>query len=105
MIRATLSTLTYDVLGSVALDLLATTRWGRSERRVNRTRSQARRILAEMFGLFMQEPDVLPSEWYARSRDRDAAGRARMVCDYIAGMTDRYASEEHRRLFHLDTWT
>jgi len=72
--------------------------------RVNRTRSQARRILAEMFGLFMQEPDVLPSEWYARSRDRDAAGRARMVCDYIAGMTDRYAIEEHRRLFHLDTW-
>ncbi|MDX5393514.1 MAG: deoxyguanosinetriphosphate triphosphohydrolase [Caulobacteraceae bacterium] len=72
--------------------------------RVNRTRSQARRILAEMFGLFMQEPDVLPSEWYARSRDRDDAGRARMVCDYIAGMTDRYAIEEHRRLFHLDTW-
>ncbi|MEW6020318.1 MAG: deoxyguanosinetriphosphate triphosphohydrolase, partial [Pseudomonadota bacterium] len=45
-----------------------------------------------------------PSEWYARSRDRDDAGRARMVCDYIAGMTDRYAIEEHRRLFHLDTW-
>ena len=72
--------------------------------RVNRTRSQARRILAEMFGLFMQEPDVLPTEWFAQVKDRGEAGRARVVCDYIAGMTDRYAIEEHRRLFHLDVW-
>ena len=72
--------------------------------KVNRTRSQARRILAELFGLFMAEPDVLPSEWYARSQNRDDAGRARVVCDYIAGMTDRFAIEEHRKLFHLDLW-
>jgi dGTPase len=72
--------------------------------RVNRTRSQARRILAEMFQLFMGEPDVLPTEWFARSQNRDEAGRARVVCDYIAGMTDRYAIEEHRKLFHLDVW-
>jgi dGTPase len=72
--------------------------------RVNRTRSQARRILAEMFQLFMSEPDVLPTEWFARSQNRDDAGRARVVCDYIAGMTDRYAIEEHKKLFHLDVW-
>lgn len=72
--------------------------------KVNRTRSQARRILAEMFQLFMAEPDVLPTEWFARSQNRDEAGRARVVCDYIAGMTDRFAIEEHRRLFHLDVW-
>ena len=72
--------------------------------RVNRTRSQARRILAEMFKLFMAEPDVLPTEWFARSQNRDEAGLARVVCDYIAGMTDRFAIEEHRRLFHLDVW-
>jgi dGTPase len=70
--------------------------------RVNRTRSQARRILAEMFHLFMAEPDVLPTEWFDKVRERDEAGRARMVCDYIAGMTDRFAIEEHRKLFHLD---
>lgn len=70
--------------------------------RVNRTRSQARRILAEMFRLFMAEPDVLPGEWFARMAGRDEAGRARLICDYIAGMTDRFAIEEHRRLFHLD---
>jgi len=72
--------------------------------RVNRTRSQARRILAEMFSLFLAEPDVLPSEWFARSQNRDEAGRARVVCDYIAGMTDRFAIEEHRKLFQLDVW-
>jgi len=71
--------------------------------KVNRTRSQARRMLAEMFNLFLAEPDVLPTEWYARAQPRDEAGRARIVCDYIAGMTDRYAIEEHRKLFHLDS--
>ncbi|MFI4975319.1 MAG: deoxyguanosinetriphosphate triphosphohydrolase [Caulobacterales bacterium] len=73
--------------------------------RVNRTRSQARRILADMFGLFMAEPDVLPTEWYARAQGLDDAGRARVVCDYIAGMTDRFAIEEHRKLFQLDLWS
>ncbi|MHB8528801.1 MAG: deoxyguanosinetriphosphate triphosphohydrolase [Caulobacteraceae bacterium] len=72
--------------------------------RVNRTRSQARRIVAEMFALFMGEPDVLPAEWFDRLRDLDEAPRARVICDYVAGMTDRYAIEEHRRLFHLDPW-
>ncbi|WP_419254912.1 deoxyguanosinetriphosphate triphosphohydrolase [Caulobacter sp. ErkDOM-YI] len=72
--------------------------------RVNRTRSQARRILAEMFTLFLAEPDVLPSVWFEKSQNRDEAGRARVVCDYIAGMTDRFAIEEHRKLFQLDVW-
>ena len=77
--------------------------------RVNRTRSQARRILAELFGLFMREPDVLPDEWLQRAEAKSAqdgeAGRARVVCDYIAGMTDRFAIEEHRKLFNLDIWS
>ena len=73
--------------------------------KVNRTRSQARRILAEMFQLFMAEPDVLPAEWFVRAEARDEAGRARIVCDYIAGMTDRFAIEEHKKLFHLDVWS
>ena len=72
--------------------------------RVNWTRSQARRILAEMFQLFMAEPDVMPTEWFARAQNRDPAGRGRVVCDYIAGMTDRFAIEEHRKLFQLDVW-
>jgi dGTPase len=72
--------------------------------RVNRTRSQARRLLAEMFDLFLTEPEVLPTEWFERQRDHDDAGRARVICDYIAGMTDRYAIEEHRKLFQIEAW-
>jgi dGTPase len=72
--------------------------------RVNRTRSQARRILAEMFALFMAEPNVMPTEWCDRVEGCDDSARARLVCDYIAGMTDRFAIEEHRKLFNLDVW-
>ena len=70
--------------------------------RVNRMRSQARRILADMFGLFFAEPEVLPTEWFERIGGLENGERARLVCDYIAGMTDRFAVEEHRRLFTLD---
>ncbi|MGV9005138.1 MAG: deoxyguanosinetriphosphate triphosphohydrolase [Brevundimonas sp.] len=70
--------------------------------RVNRTRSQARRLLGEMFQLFMAEPGVLPPEWSARAASEDPHKRSRAVCDYIAGMTDRFAIEEHRKLFSLD---
>ena len=70
--------------------------------RVNRTRSQARRILADMFQLFMAEPEVMPTEWGVLAATSDPHKRARVVCDYIAGMTDRYAIEEHRKLFNLD---
>jgi len=77
--------------------------------RVNRTRSQARRILAQLFDLYLAEPDVLPEGWRERAEAKlandGAAGLARVVCDYIAGMTDRFAIEEHRKLFNLDIWT
>jgi dGTPase len=73
--------------------------------RVNRTRSQARRLLREMFELFLHEPNVLPTLWADRVKAADGpAGRAHAVCDYIAGMTDRFAIEEHRKLFNLDLW-
>jgi dGTPase len=52
----------------------------------------------------MAEPEVMPTEWFGPGpmwRD-EAKRRARVVCDYIAGMTDRYAIEEHRKLFSLD---
>jgi dGTPase len=70
--------------------------------RVNRSRSQARRMLGEMFELFLKEPEVLPAEWYLRVRAEDETAGARVICDYIAGMTDRFAIEEHRKLFTLE---
>lgn len=68
--------------------------------KLNRTRSYAKRTLNEMFHLFMNEPDTLPTEWFQLvcSKDSETA-RARVICDYIAGMTDAFAIEEHRRLF------
>jgi dGTPase len=66
--------------------------------RVNRMSSKARRVVRELFQLFMAEPECLPSEWRAHAVDGEAE-RARVVADYLAGMTDRFALDEHRRLF------
>jgi dGTPase len=68
--------------------------------RVNRMTSKARRILADLFKQFMAERDTLPTQWQAQiGQSRDDAGRARVIADYLAGMTDRFAIAEHRRFF------
>jgi dGTPase len=66
--------------------------------RVNRMSSKARRVVHELFQLFITEPECLPSEWRALTGG-SAAETARIVADYLAGMTDRFALDEHRRLF------
>ena len=70
--------------------------------RVNRMTLKARRVVGEIFELMFAEPDLLPAEWRGRAAEKDDAGRARMIADYIAGMTDRYALEVHRKLFKAD---
>ncbi len=69
--------------------------------KVNRMASKARRVVRELFELFMEEPNTLPPEWVRAdgSADVDDKIRARLVGDYVAGMTDRYAMLEHDRLF------
>jgi len=67
--------------------------------RVNRMSHKARRVVRELFRLFIAEPECLPSEWRAAAACGDGAERARTVADYLAGMTDRFALDEHRRLF------
>jgi dGTPase len=71
---------------------------------VNRMTSKARRIIDELFGAFMQEPMLLPPDYQvaASGRTDKVPAQARKVADYIAGMTDRYAMREHRRLFLVD---
>ena len=68
---------------------------------VNGSMSKARRVMRDLFELLFAEPDVLPEEWRINAHNADALGRARIICDYIAGMTDRFAMEEHRRLFDI----
>ncbi len=69
--------------------------------RVSRMTSKARRVVADLFALFIDEPQCLPTDWRRRAGVARSAETARLVCDYIAGMTDRYAQEEHARLFDL----
>jgi len=69
--------------------------------KVNRMRSKAKRILAELFEGFTAEPQTLPAPWRQDATQADTFRRARIVCDYIAGMTDGYAIEEHGRLCDL----
>lgn len=68
---------------------------------VNRETSRARRVVRDLFVLFLAEPNTLPPEWQEAALAGDRAARARVIADYIAGMTDRYALLEHRRLFDL----
>jgi dGTPase len=58
----------------------------------------ARGIVTELFERLMASPDRLPEEWREQSRGLDEAGLARLVADYIAGMTDRYATQLNERL-------
>lgn len=71
---------------------------------VNRMTSKARRIITELFDAFMHEPALLSPDYQVASGDARQREQiqARKVADYIAGMTDRYAMREHRRLFVVD---
>ena len=67
---------------------------------VNRMTSKARRIVTDLFTAFMAEPGLLSPDY--ESREGDTTSQVRKVADYIAGMTDRYAIREHRRIFMMD---
>ena len=68
--------------------------------RVNRMSAKAQRIVRELFGIFMQDPKLMPDDYHQRGGQRlNEKDQARAVADYIAGMTDRYAIREYQRLF------
>jgi dGTPase len=66
--------------------------------RVVRMSAKARRIVGDLFAAMLADPRLLPPEFQERARE-DAP---RAIADYVAGMTDRYAILEHRRLFSID---
>jgi dGTPase len=71
---------------------------------VGRIRVEAAGVARDLFEIFFKEPELMPAEWAARAITRgveDESKMARVVCDYIAGMTDRYALAEHQRLFDV----
>jgi dGTPase len=58
----------------------------------------AQAIIRELFGLYMDDIARMPAEFSTRAANTDESGRARVVADYVAGMTDRFAIAEHDRL-------
>ena len=80
-----------------ALKRFLFTRMYRHER-VNAMTAIGSRVVTDLFALFMTDPGQLPEEWRAAARESEKTAAARVICDYIAGMTDRYALNEYRRL-------
>jgi dGTPase len=66
--------------------------------RVLRMSAKAQRIISDLFGIFMADSRLLPPQFQSLAEQ----DRARAVADYIAGMTDRYAIREHRRIFAVE---
>jgi dGTPase len=73
--------------------------------RVNRMSSKARRVVHDLFMLYLAEPQYLPGEWRDLAGAPDEPQTARVAADYLAGMTDRFALDEHHRLFDTSART
>ncbi|MCI5071356.1 deoxyguanosinetriphosphate triphosphohydrolase [bacterium] len=69
-----------------------------SHYRVVRMEEKAKRIITDLFHTFFQRPGQIPSDFIQKHPEPN--NTARMVCDYIAGMTDRFATQEHVKLFN-----
>lgn len=69
------------------------------ENRMLRIMAGAEQIVRDLFVHYMSRPDAMPENWCKRAEGVDEQARAAHVCDFIAGMTDRYAVHEHQRLF------
>jgi dGTPase len=72
---------------------------------VNRLRLKVGRIVRDLYGAFMSDYTVLPEDWQAKVAAAGGPGNrkahARVVADYIAGMTDRFAIREHEKMFEV----
>ena len=69
--------------------------------RVLEVMERAQRVVRDLFEVFSSDPQQLPEEWRPGPDDSESK-RMRKVCDFIAGMTDRYALQQHKRLFDVD---
>ena len=66
--------------------------------KVRRMRRKAAIIVTEMFDIFFNDPGMLPDDWQRWATSGDETKRALVIADYIAGMTDRFALDEHKKL-------
>ena len=59
---------------------------------------KAKKIVSDLFDLYVKEPDLLPKQWIDFKNERE---KHIVVCDYISGMTDKYAINIHKKFFDL----
>jgi dGTPase len=81
-----------------AIKAFLTPRMYRHER-VLAIMADAQRIVRDLFERYMSHPDDLPAEWSRDLAALDGPARVRLIADFIAGMTDRFAQAEHARFF------
>lgn len=67
-------------------------------RRVMRMTGEVKAVAKDLFRHYQADPSALPDEWRNETGGLDERGAARLIADYIAGMTDRFAMQEHARL-------
>jgi dGTPase len=70
--------------------------------RVAQVMQNAQLALTQLFGAFLADPSLLPKDWMEICGAPSDKVTARAVCDYIAGMTDRFALQEHGRILHIE---
>jgi dGTPase len=64
-------------------------------------RARVHGVVSDLFPFYLEAPQHLPEEWRSDvARAADETTLARLVADYIAGMTDRFAMQSHARLIH-----
>ena len=64
-----------------------------------KTMTAAEGIVTDIFAAYLSRPEAMPATWRETLADLDEVERGRRIGDFVAGMTDRYAIQEHRRLF------
>ena len=67
--------------------------------KVIRMSNKAKRFITELFDIYFKEPKLLPSSYKEKISGKDDDFKRVVICDYIAGMTDRYALDEYKKLF------
>ncbi|MAJ24390.1 MAG: deoxyguanosinetriphosphate triphosphohydrolase [Rickettsiales bacterium] len=82
-------------------EFLTTKMYKHSE--INRMTSKPKRIVSDLYKIYSEEPDCLPYEWRnSYNNSLDIFSKNRIIADYIAGMTDRFAINEHKKLFDFN---
>ncbi|MFP4519699.1 MAG: deoxyguanosinetriphosphate triphosphohydrolase [Oceanicaulis sp.] len=72
--------------------------------KVKRMKEKGKHVVRDLFAAFLADPMLLPTPVQNSADGPHGESTARAVCDYIAGMTDRFAVEEHGKLFHVEGW-